>query len=242
MYQEHKEYLDFLKDNNVTISSELLSTENAEESIFNPDLDWEYIISDYQKNKITVIDDFLSPSVADRLRNFVLYYNKKEDFYNDYAAINFYNDNSNGAWFPLLTNIVNGLLDNFKPNKRLTFLRAWSFIYKNNSHGVTAHADPAYVNFNLWVTPDECFEHVQNANGFDIWKIYPPDNWSWQDYNQDVVKVDNFLRQYENQKISIEYKFNRIVIFDSKFFHKGQQITSKAGYKNRRINYTFLFN
>jgi hypothetical protein len=41
--------------------------------------------------------------------------------------------------------------------------------------------------------------------------------------------------------VSVPYRENRMVIFDSALFHKTDALDFKAGYGNRRINLTFLF-
>ena len=241
MYQEHSAYLEFLARRGIIINSEDRYQHIITDPVLSEQIPWSEINEVYRQNHLVVVDDFLAPEVAARLRDFVLYRNLKEDFYDDYAAINFYPDNRNGAWFPLLTNIVDGIIQCFQPGHPLFFQRAWTFIYHNHSNGVTAHADPAAINFNLWVTPDQCLVPGSGSNGFDIWKVMPPDHWTWQQYNRDVGLIETFLDQYQQQKISIEYRFNRMVIFDSKFFHKGQPVQARDGYENRRINYTFLF-
>lgn len=243
MYNDDKEYLDFLLKNNVIITSEPLSEFTDNTTSVNPNLKWQEIVHSYSKNKIVVVDNFLTLDCVERLRNFVLFYNRKEDFYKDYAAINFYTDNRNKTLFSGLCNIVNNIRNNFQPSDRsLDFIRAWSFIYNNESSGVTAHADPAAINFNFWVTPDQCMGPEPESNGLDLWKVYPPEDWSWEDYNRDENKILRYLDDHENKKISISYKQNRLVIFDSKFFHKSQPVKSLDGYENRRINYTLLFN
>jgi len=241
MYQEHREYLDFLASNDVTINSEDRYQQPITLPVLSAHIPWQEINDAYRQNHLVIIDDFLAPGLAVRLRDFVLYHNRKEDFYDDYAAINFYPDDHNHAWFPLLSNIVDGITQCFQPWSRLSFQRAWTFIYHNHSNGVTTHADPAAINFNLWVTPDQCLVPTPGSNGFDIWKVTPPDHWTWQQYNRDVDLIESFLAQHQSEKISIAYRFNRMVIFDSKFFHKGQPVRARDGYENRRINYTFLF-
>jgi hypothetical protein len=240
MYNDCQDYLNFLKENNICISSEPVSQAYTA-CVINPKLDWLKISEEYKAKKIVIIDDFLNDEIAIRLRNFVLFSNCKEDFYKDYAAINFYKENNNDTWFPILTNLVEEISANFKLEKPINFLRAWSFIYNTQSNGVTIHADPAAINFNLWVTPDECMIDSPNTNGLDIWNVYPPSEWQWQTYNRDPDKINAFIADSNCDKVSIEYKFNRLVLFDSKFFHKTQPITTKTGYANRRINYTFLF-
>ena len=41
--------------------------------------------------------------------------------------------------------------------------------------------------------------------------------------------------------VTIPYRANRAVIFDSDLFHKTDRIDFKSGYLNRRINVTMLY-
>ena len=43
------------------------------------------------------------------------------------------------------------------------------------------------------------------------------------------------------RNITVPYRQNRAVIFDSALFHKSGRIAFKLGYTNRRINLTLLF-
>jgi hypothetical protein len=125
------------------------------------------------------------------------------------------------------------------------FDRAWAFIYNNESGGVPVHADPAAINLNFWVTPDSSMNLKPGFNGLDIWKIYPPADWDYGRYNSQSPisrkRVDAFLNENAPSLVSIEYKFNRVVVFDSMFFHQSNPVSSKPGYENRRINYTLLY-
>jgi len=117
----------------------------------------------------------------------------------------------------------------------LKYTRAWSFLYDSNCDGVGIHADPAGYNVNVWVTPDECVLDT-NKNGLLIWLIKPPKGMPWEEYNYNPPGVTE-----GHQPIKIPYKFNRAVIFDSKYFHKTDSVSMKEGLENRRINFTFLY-
>jgi hypothetical protein len=72
-------------------------------------------------------------------------------------------------------------------------------------------------------------------------KITPPEDWTYEDYNKQPEKAMSYIEQNNAEKVSIPYECNRAVIFNSQFFHKTQRVSSKEGYKNKRINYTFLY-
>jgi hypothetical protein len=240
MYNDINEHYNFLLKNNFLILKEPLSYENYPKKVLNTSLDWKNISETYDKEKIVVVDNFLNPEFADRLQRYMLYLNVREDIYKDYAAVNFIRKSDN-LWFPLLSNIVEECKENLDFLKNLDFKRAWAFIYTNESNGVPIHADPAAINFNLWVTADSSIIDIKEKNGLDVWKLYPPSDWTWEKYNGDRNAILETVNKNSSKKISVSYKFNRVTIFDSKFFHKTQPVITKLGYENRRINYTFLF-
>jgi hypothetical protein len=244
MYNDASEYLEFLLRNKVLISTEdFQKTERLPLKAL-ADHDWRAIAEAFARDRVVVVDNFLDPACAERLRKFFLFFNNREERYPDYAAINISRQNSQ-IWFPLLTNITEECKEQMPFLDGKTFDRAWAFIYNNESGGVPIHADPAAININFWVTPDSCMNLKDGCNGLDIWKIYPPADWGYGSYNSQsadsMKRVAAFLEQNEPSKVHIEYRFNRVIIFDSMFFHKSQPVSSKPGYDNRRINYTFLF-
>lgn len=241
VYNDDREYLEFLLHNNIIISTEddYKKHNRLLGKVLNPQ-DWSSINNSYNTNRVVVIDNFLIEEYCLRLRKFFLYYNKLEDRYGDYAAINFYKQQDR-IWFPLLTSITEELKEAAPFLNDLICERGWAFIYDTQSMGVPVHADPASTNVNFWVTPNECMNKLAGHNGLDIWKIYPPGDWPWEDYNRNATRINQFISENEPEKITIDYKFNRVIIFDSLFFHKTNPITCKPGYENRRINYTFLY-
>ena len=43
------------------------------------------------------------------------------------------------------------------------------------------------------------------------------------------------------RNLTVPYVQNRAIMFDSTYFHRTDDINFKPGYKNRRINVTFLY-
>jgi hypothetical protein len=43
------------------------------------------------------------------------------------------------------------------------------------------------------------------------------------------------------RNVTVPYRQNRAVIFDSALFHRSGRVSFKPGYANRRINFTLLF-
>jgi len=226
MYSDSNEYLKYLLEQKIIITTEELSFEKLNEEVLNLDLDFDKLSKDFIKNGFCIIDNILKKEICERLRKFMLTINIREDIYEEYAAINF-DKTGKKIWFRLLTNISNELKNKFYFLKNLNYSRGWSFIHNNyQNESVGKHADPgALITFNIWCTPDECIlENNEKYNGVVIYDTF------------DVKDIDKC------KKNIIPYKFNRAVVFDSRKIHESLVARFKDGYQNRKINYTFLYN
>ncbi|KAH8049609.1 hypothetical protein JL721_11645 [Aureococcus anophagefferens] len=117
----------------------------------------------------------------------------------------------------------------------------WCYKYDSDYGGIKVHADEAAVNVNVWLTPDDA--NLDPAGGgLVIYTAKPGAAASAEEYNS---RGDEFARELleatDYANVTVPYKQNRIVIFDSALYHKTDDFTFKPGYENRRINLTFLF-
>ena len=238
MYDDSKELLEFLEEKKIVISLEGWGIDNKVKGLkaLNSQ-NWSEIEEKFNKNGFAVVDNFLNLECAQRLRNFTLCTNYRSGKYLEYAALDFQRPQ---RWFPLLTNITEEMKEEIPMLKELEFQRSWAFIHKNNATGVGLHADPANININLWVAPDECVLDPEK-NGLIIWDKKAPDDWVHKNYNGSLFKCRTFLAENHSQPNFISYKFNRAMIFNSSYFHETAGVSMKPGYTNRRINYTFLY-
>lgn len=188
-----------------------------------------------EEERFYTVDNLFLPEVIDDLRDYALSANDPDDIYEDYYSLNF---SPERLRLPLLHAIITGL------ETRFPFLghfdRGWAFVYDNNANGVTPHADPACYNVNLWVTPDSSVEDPEK-NGLILYDIKPPPTWTWREYNTDVKLIRKYLEYTNSKKTIIPYACNRLLIFDSKYFHETNKVSMKHGFGNRRVNYTFMF-
>ncbi|CAE8681611.1 unnamed protein product [Polarella glacialis] len=150
-------------------------------------------------------------------------------------------------------------------NHRLT--QAWAYKYDDNedhapedswktpSAGIGIHADEASVNVNCWLVPESSLTDAEKG-GMLVWPTRP--NVSEGGYNSGrhktrwgqnesghfilstFLNTDTYYDLEETQAQRIPYKGNRCVIFDSAYYHATNKATFKKGFKNRRINLTFL--
>ena len=123
-------------------------------------------------------------------------------------------------------------------NHALKYL--WAFKYDSRLEGVGIHADDAAVNVNFWITPDEANLDPERG-GLIVWDVAAPLDWEYSKYNGDLAATRDFLERTNARPVTIPYRCNRAVIFDSDLFHETDAIRFKEGYLNRRINVTLLY-
>ncbi|HEX3754117.1 MAG TPA: tetratricopeptide repeat protein [Rhizomicrobium sp.] len=119
-------------------------------------------------------------------------------------------------------------------------LYLWAFKYDSRLAGTAVHADEAAINVNFWITPDEA-NLDPGSGGLVIWDTKPPPDWDFARYNGEAGPIRDFLTRSGAKSITVPYRSNRAVIFDSDLFHQTDTIRFKAGYRNRRINVTLLY-
>jgi len=118
--------------------------------------------------------------------------------------------------------------------------QAWGFKYDQTMKGINLHADFARVNTNFWITPDDsCLDPT--SGGLVVYDVPAPDDWGFYDYNANAENIRTYLEKNHSKSVTIPYKMNRCVLFDSTYFHATDQYSFKEGYTNRRVNCTLLF-
>jgi hypothetical protein len=117
----------------------------------------------------------------------------------------------------------------------------WAYKYDSDYGGINLHADEAAVNVNIWLTPEDA-NLDPKSGGLVIYTIKPPHDWDFESYNRDTDFVyETLIKPSGYANVTIPYKENRAVIFDSALFHTTDHFKFKQGYKNRRINLTLLY-
>jgi tetratricopeptide (TPR) repeat protein len=117
---------------------------------------------------------------------------------------------------------------------------AWAFKYDSTMDGVGIHADDAVVNVNFWITPDEA-NLDPGSGGLLVWDVAAPQDADFAKFNSEQATIREFLAHNHANSITVPYRGNRGVIFDSELFHKTDAIRFRDGYENRRINITMLY-
>ena len=194
----------------------------------------------FDDKNVMVIDDLLDERLLNQLRGFALTtdFDASKNYMGGYKDYGFEKNNSP---IPELDEVVKQI-ENKYPDifNNLEYERGWFFIYDSECDGVTPHADPASFNVNIWLTPNDSVKD-SNKNGLIIWDQKRPEDWSYQEYNKDVPKIKQYLKDTKANKRVIEYKYNRAMIFNSSYFHETNGVSMKDGHWNKRINLVFMF-
>jgi hypothetical protein len=75
-----------------------------------------------------------------------------------------------------------------------------------------------------------------------VYTVKPPEDWDFERYNRDTDFVyETLIEPSGFANVTIPYKENRAVLFDSALFHTTDHFRFKKGYTNRRINLTLLY-
>ena len=206
----------------------------------NKNLDVELYHKTYKESDphIIVIDDFLEKTFLDDLRKYFRCANIfKYPYLRGYIGAFLGKGMANK---PILE-LSKELRDTFPEIFKMSNLsQAWAFKYDSQQKGISIHADDAKVNVNFWITDDSANLDKQSG-GLVIWKSKPSLDTKFTDYNSldSVPKMENEVKNIDS--ITIPYKANRAIVFDSRLYHATDEINFKDDYINRRINVTFLY-
>ena len=195
------------------------------------------------KPPATYFDDFLSPEALDELYHFCMDASIWFDVKPGYLGAYF----DDGFTAPVLLRVVEELRRAFPRvvgDKELK--QAWAYKYDSSptNAGIKVHADPAAVNVNFWVTPDDANESGDAGGGLVVHRTYRGSEGDWNGIEHVEVMEDHLRRAVANggpEPLRVPYKRNRCVVFDSSLLHETDDFRFKPGYRNRRINLTFLF-
>jgi tetratricopeptide (TPR) repeat protein len=188
--------------------------------------------------RIVVIDDLLSQEALAELRRTCL---GSHIWHTPYAQGYLGAFPESGFAVPLLAQVAEEFSATFKDIFAAHPLRYhWAFKYDSSLEGIGIHADEAAVNVNFWITPDAANLDPESG-GLVIWDKAAPLDWGFAKFNADEKAAYAFLKESGAKPVTVPYRANRAVIFDSNLFHKTDVIRFKPGYENRRINITMLY-
>jgi Tfp pilus assembly protein PilF len=206
----------------------------------NPDASLGHIATRWQSSRpqIAVIDNLLTTEALAKLRRFCWGSTIWRKVYRDgyLGAMP-----EHGFACPLLAQIADELRSTYPAILgRHPLLQLWGFKYDSRLSGINIHADFAAVNVNFWITPDDANLDPESGD-LVVWDAPAPLGWDFAKYNDDVPAARHFLARAGARAVTVPYRANRAVIFDSDLFHETDRIAFKEGYLNRRINITLLY-
>jgi Flp pilus assembly protein TadD len=202
---------------------------------------WRGKAADHWKDaspEIAVIDSFLTDQALAALRRFCWRSTIWRRAY-DGGYLGAFPES--GFACPLLAQIAEELRDALPAvfaGHPLRYL--WAFKYNSNSAGTHIHADEAAVNVNFWITPDEA-NRDPDSGGLVVWDKAAPRDWDFSRFNADAEASHAFLARGDAKPVTIPYRANRAVIFNSNLFHQTDRFDFAPGYLNDRINITLLY-
>ena len=197
--------------------------------------DWHEVTNGLKNAKCVVLDNFLSDNMCKHLHQRMIDGENFDDRYkNGYYA----ND------YDLSDDTTKTIVDDLEyscPELLNNFVRAWSFLYDNETKGVGIHSDPSNFNVNIWVTPDECVKDPY-SNGLNIYQVPVPTDAKREDYNNpNNIYMKKLIYSRPHHILRIPYKCNRAIIFDASLPHETDKVSMIEGPKNRRVSYTMLY-
>jgi len=189
----------------------------------------------FRKQGVVILDGLVTEEDLDELRWYAI--NTPSDHYFGGG----YNSIEGADKHPKYLELSERFIHTIPILKDKIFDRGWIYVHDNECEGVTPHADPGVINVNLWITPMHCIKDW-SKNGLIVYDKKRPPDWTWEEYNQDINKINRYLTESNAIPRLIEYKYNRITAFDSSYFHKTDGISTKPGDRNKRINVTWMYN
>ncbi len=192
---------------------------------------------------VVVIDDVLSKDALQKIKQLLLestvwYETKMPLEFGGYVGA-YIDDGLHDRILLQLAFELNQALPKIMKGHPLQYL--WAYKYDSEYNGIKTHADQAAVNVNLWLTDNDA-NLDKESGGLVVYTAKPPDNWDFVRYNKDTERVRKEILEPANYaNVTVPYRENRAVIFDSMLFHHTDKFTFKEGYENRRINLTILY-
>jgi tetratricopeptide (TPR) repeat protein len=232
---------DYLKIYDYLSSYHIYKPKEIATAGLNPNNDWAGFEKHYFDNphQIIYIDNLLSEEALKSLYRYCLFSKVwLTEYENAYLGA--------FAYSGFISKLHLQIADDFRKKMPRVFgefklSHLWAFKYDSVlGTGINVHADPAKVNVNFWLTPDQ-FNLEPNCGGLKVYRKKSPENWTFSEYNNSKERIYKFLDSDSLGNETIPYRCNRAVIFNSSLFHETDKINFVDTYEGRRINMTYLF-
>ena len=211
---------------------------------------------------VVIIDNLLTPTALQSIRkillqNTVFYQTKMPLRFGGYAGA-YLDDGLHDRILVRLSYELHKKLPRIMEDHPLRYL--WAYRYDSEYEGINIHADQAAVNVNIWLSPDDANlgggastttngvgkgeggGGGENGGGLVVYTARPPSDWDFEKYNTDVGKaIREVIEPTGYANVTVPYRENRAVLFDSMLFHRTDAFKFRNGFTNRRINLTLLY-
>ena len=184
-------------------------------------------------------DDLLTPRALALLQQYLLESTIWHDFSHIGGFVASYLED--GLACPLLLQIADELRHAFPVLLgRYPLTQAWAFKAVEANAAVDVHADDAAITVNFWVTPTEA-NLEPGRGGLAVCRVPPPADWHLDDYEADQGRIVTFLGQNAEGTLTVPYRQNRAVLFESRLFHRSDVPKFVETYENHRVSVTLLY-
>lgn len=207
--------------------------------LLNPDLDWARLEEQYfdARPSLVTIDNLLSPGTLAALRAYCLESTIWNELKGGYLGAYMHEGFSGRLLLGVAAELRARMPRVIRDHPLQTM---WGYKYDARYAGIGVHADVAAVNVNFWLTPDEA-NLEPGTGGLVVYTHDAPKNWDFRRFNRDSEEIYRYLESAGSEKVTVPYRANRAVIFDSDLFHETDAFHFKPGYENRRVNVTMLY-
>ena len=224
----------------------------------NPEVDWLVVAKKYNQGTIVKIDEVLADWALEAAYNFCLeatiYFEQKQGYLGAYVANGL---KPPGGIMDQITQELRAALPIIIGDERLS--NFWTYKYSNvlreenvrrqaQKYGLGKHADPAKINLNMWLTPDEaCTDPTRGGMTIYDIGVDSAEEYFQSQHRTFHSELNVKMKEQKTRKVNIKYKRNRMILFNSRLIHgsgvedNSQDLLFKKGYRNRRISLTWLF-
>jgi len=207
------------------------------------ELDIKAILERYRStgHGVVVIDNLLTPEALSIVRRACLESTIWFELKQSYFKARF-DDGLDHPVFSQITRELQAQLKELLEGHGLQEL--WAYKY-SSSDGLGIHADAAAVNANIWITENNANLDPETGGLIVYHHAVAPirhgygDSYGWG--GAFVKQQEKVLEESGYQNLTIPYKANRLVLFNSSLYHKTDTVKFQKPYSKRRINLTLLF-
>jgi hypothetical protein len=203
------------------------------------DRDWSTVADSYHRSapyNYAVLDAFLLPAVAERLRQQLL----------NHWAWHYKSPYSHELYLkqpdlPEVQQIAQAVADRLPSLfNTVKFVEHWAFLHHENC-GLVAHSDVGAISIDIWLTPDE-YNIAPGTGGLVMHDVKRPDSLSVFEFQTRAWTQEYLDRHTTGTVRRIPYSYNRAVIFDARTIHASDAIDfSGQSSATQRMNFSMLF-